>query len=330
MKATSFNLSNDQKEVMKATGHLLIIGGPGSGKTTVSILKAEQITKDLETGQQILFLSFTNSAVFRVLEAVGQHLEIISEVKKRIEVNTYHSFFWKVIKTHGYLIGLPRRIKILTPTAEAVSLSGIRHEYKAEHKLTALQKEERNKKIKKERTRLAMIEGRVCFDLFADYTAEILNGSNKLRELISTAYPYIVLDEFQDTSPEQWNVVKALGKSSTLISLADPEQRIFDFKGADSERLNHFKKEFFPTNFDLCSANYRSQGTDIVIFGNDILNDQYRDSYNGVEFNTFEANPNQAFASLKGHTLQAKKRLIASGKTDWTLAILQSLCLPKD
>jgi DNA helicase-2/ATP-dependent DNA helicase PcrA len=322
MKTVSFDLSDDQKQIIDAEGHLLVVGGPGSGKTTVSILKAEKIATQLKPGQKILFLSFARATVSRVIEAIEQHSGMTKQIKEKIEVDTYHSFFWKIVKTHGYLIGLPRRVSILTPPAEAVALSAIRHEYKAESKLTAVQKEEKHRRSHEERIRLANTEGKLCFDLFANYVVEILSGGNKIRQLICTAYPYIVLDEFQDTSAEQWNVVKSLGKHSTLISLADPEQRIFDFIGADPERLDHFRAEFSPEEFDLRDANHRSQGTDIAIFGNDILKGQYRDSYNGVEFNTFNSNQNQAFATLKGHTLQARKRLIDAGKPDWSLAIL--------
>ena len=315
MKTALFNLSDDQKKVIDAVEHLLVVGGPGSGKTTVSILKAEQIVKQLKLGQQILFLSFARATVSRVFEAIEQHSGITKQIKAKIEVDTYHSFFWKIIKTHGYLIGLPKKISILTPPAEAVALSAIRHEYnKSKSKLTSAQQEEK--------VRLAITEGRVCFDLFANYAAKILSESNKIRQLISTTYPYIVLDEFQDTSAEQWDVVKSLGKNSTLMSLADPEQRIFDFIGADPERLNHFRTEFSPTEFDLRDANHRSHGTDIAVFGNDILKGQYNNYYNGIEINTFNSNKNQAFASLKKHTLQARKRLINSGKSDWSLAIL--------
>lgn len=323
MKTALFNLSDAQKQVIDAAGHLLITGGPGSGKTTISILKAEQNARELECGQQILFLSFARATVSRVFEAIEQYSDITKQAKAKMEIGTYHSFFWRIIKTHGYLIGLPRKILVLAPPAEAVALSAIHHKYKAESKLTTVQKEERDNRIQEEKIRLANIEGRISFSLFANYVAEILKESNKIRQLISTTYPYIVLDEFQDTNPEQWDVVKSLGKDSTLVSLADPEQRIFDFIGADPERLNHFKTEFFPTEVNLQSANHRSQGTDIAIFGNDILKDQYRSSYNGVEFQTFDHNnSNQAFAALKSKTLQSRNRLIKSGKRDWSLAIL--------
>ena len=75
-------------------------------------------------------------------------------------------------------------------------------------------------------------------------------------------YPVIILDEFQDTNADQWRVVQALGQFCTLIALADPEQRIYDFIGADPERLNHFRAAFTPVEVDLSTDNYRSAGTD--------------------------------------------------------------------
>ena len=174
-----------------------------------------------------------------------------------------------------------------------------------------------------ERIRLATEEGTVCFDLFADRVAILLHGSNKVRSLISTIYPYIILDEFQDTSADQWRVVQALGISSTLIALADPEQRIFDFIGADPERLNHFKAAFAPTVHDLAGDNHRSKGTEITLFGNDILTGKFRQNdYRGIGFAPYESNQNQAYASLVGQVLQARKRLIETGRRDWSLAIL--------
>src|SRR5690606_31405276 len=102
-------------------------------------------------------------------------------------------------------------------------------------KLSDEEKAEKHAREEAERIRLATEEGRICFDLFAERVATLLHGSQKVRALISTMYPFIILDEFQDTSAEQWRVVRALGLNSTLIALADPEQRIFDFIGADPE-----------------------------------------------------------------------------------------------
>ena len=318
------DLTPTQKEVMTADGPQLVVGGPGSGKTTVSILKAAKIARErLRPGQRILFLSFARATVSRVFEAIDEERTVTKEEKIRIEVDTYHSFFWRILKAHGYLVGFPRRMTILTPPNEAIALSSIRSGFKAPSKLSDEEKAQKAALEIAERMRLATEEGKVCFDLFAERVATLLHGSVKVRQLVSTMYPFIILDEFQDTSAEQWRAVEAIGKSSTLIALADPEQRIFDFIGADPERLNHFKAAFTPSEHDLAGYNHRSKGTDIAIFGNHLLAGKFRDKpYQGVGFELFASNPNQAFASLVAQVLQARQRLLALGQREWSLAIL--------
>lgn len=316
-------LTKGQKDVLAASGHLLVKGGPGSGKTTVSILKAGQMAAALRPGQRVLFLSFARATVARVLEAIEEETTLTREVRNTIEVDTYHSQFWSLLKTHGYLMGWPRRLSVLTPPSQAASVAEITSDYKALSGLSDAEKAERAARIEAELLRLARKEGRVCFDLFARSVADLLEASLKLRALVASKYPVIVLDEFQDTNPDQWRVVKALGEHCTLIALADPEQRIFDFIGADPERLQHFIDAFAPTVFDLAGDNHRSKGTDIAVFGNDILKGTFtKSTYTGVEFATFASVDVLSMNKLRAETLAARTRLVATGKPDWSMAIL--------
>lgn len=318
------DLTPKQQIVLATAGHQLVTGGPGSGKTTVSILKAAKIAREmLKPGQRVLFLSFARATVSRVLEAIDEEKDVSSDERSRIEVDTYHSFFWRLLKTHGYLVGLPRRISILTPPGEAIALAAIRREYGPDKKLDEAQLAEKRAREKAERDRLAFAEGKVCFDLFADLVARLLEGSAKLRAMTAIAWPCIIFDEFQDTSADQWRVVKALGDRCTLIALADPEQRIFEFIGADPARLDHFKAAFAPTFTELGSDNHRSKGTDILLFGNELLTAKFsKAEYSGISFCLFPSNRNQAYAALVTQVLQARARLIATGRRDWSLAIL--------
>lgn len=320
----AFDLTEKQKEVLSAQGHVLVQGGPGSGKTTVSILKAGKIVREeLEPARSVLFLSFARATVSRVLEAIDEEEALTRELKRQIEVDTYHAFFWRLIKTHGYLLGLKRRIGILTPSSEAVALSAIRNEYKAEDKISEVELAGKKQREHEERYRLANEEGLVCFKLFAKLAGDLLHGSKKISALISNAYPVIILDEFQDTTPDQWHVVKALGRKSRLIALADPEQRIFDFIGADPERLQHYRDEFVCNEFDLCDKNHRSKGTDLAQFANDILKGKFtQESYDGVFYDLFDPNTNQALTKITTKTLEARARLIKDGPKEWSLAIL--------
>lgn len=317
-------LTEKQLEVMASAGHLLVTGGPGSGKTTISILKAAKIAeKDLHPEQKVLFLSFARASVSRVVEAIEHEQSIDRELKRRIEVETYHSFFWRILRAHGYLIGLGRGLEILTPPAEAIALSAVRAKFEADSKLSEEEKATKRAAEDTERQRLALEEGRICFDLFATFVGDLLHGSERLRQLLATMYPVIIFDEFQDTNPGQWHVVQALGVCTRLICLADPEQRIFDFIGADPERLNHFRADFGPKEIDFSDANHRSAGTDIAKFGNDVLAGNFRqDAYVGIDLQGFDPFPDPAMTKLVTTTYAARGRLVAGGRQDWSLAIL--------
>ncbi len=316
-------LTKGQKDILAAGGHLLVKGGPGSGKTTVSILKAGRMVAAMRPGQRVLFLSFARATVARVLEAIAEEATLSREERNSIEVDTYHSQFWHLLKTHGYLLGWPRRLSVLPPPSQAAAVADITSDYKALSGLTDAEKAERGARIEAELLRLARQEGRVCFDLFAPSVADLLEASSKLRALVASKYPVIVLDEFQDTNPDQWRVVKALGEHCTLIALADPEQRIFDFIGADPERLQHFIDAFAPTEFDLAGDNHRSKGTDIAVFGNDILKGTFsKSNYEGIAFEMFSSVDILSMNKLRAETLAARNRLAATGKLNWSMAIL--------
>lgn len=316
-------LTDKQRDILTADGHLLVTGGPGSGKTTIAILKAAKIAEHtLRLGQKILFVSFARATVSRVIEAIEYEQRVPHEQKKRIDVETYHSFFWRILKTHGYLIGLPRRLSILTPPKEAIALSAVRIGWGADSKLNDAAKVQKLEDLNAERLRLARM-GSVCFDLFARYTGDILEGSTRIRKLVAAMYPVIILDEFQDTNSEQWRVVKALGHYSRLIALADPAQRIYGWLGADPERLNHFKESCEPTEVDLGGNNHRSGGTDIAAFGNDILKGEFRNEpYRGIEICLYKPNENEAYTKLIATIYRARKRLIDGGRKPWSLAVL--------
>lgn len=122
-----------------------------------------------------------------------------------------------------------------------------------------------------EKRRLFNTEGILHFDLFTSLGAELLLRSSALAKIVSDSYPVVILDEFQDTNADEWSFIKELGKRSKLIALADAEQRIYEFRGADLARISEFIKQYNPKQCDSGFENNRSSGTDITDFGNDLL-----------------------------------------------------------
>ncbi|WP_406361009.1 UvrD-helicase domain-containing protein [Streptomyces sp. NBC_01579] len=119
---------------------------------------------------------------------------------------------------------------------------------------------------------MAALEGRYVFDLLAETAATLLEGSVAVRTLYSSIYPLVIVDEFQDTNIDQWRAIRALSGASTVICLADPDQRIFGhLPGVDEERLAHAAADLRPARFDLSGDNYRSPDGGLLGYANAVL-----------------------------------------------------------
>ncbi|WP_206796266.1 DEAD/DEAH box helicase [Amycolatopsis sp. MtRt-6] len=247
-------LDDTRVAILDASGHLLIQGGPGSGKTTIALLKAARILATLESEQRVLFLSFSRAAVRQIGDRVAEHLP--RATRDHLEVRTFHAFFLDFVRAHGPLLtGTPA--VFLPPDAE--------NQHKADH----------NGDWEAETECLAR-RGIYVFDQLAATAATVLERSPALRHLYSDRYPLIIVDEFQDTNVDQWRVIQALAENSTVICLADPDQRIYEgfVKGVDEERLQHAIKTLTPTPFDLTGDNHRSAGNGILDYANAVMRNE--------------------------------------------------------
>jgi DNA helicase II / ATP-dependent DNA helicase PcrA len=140
---------------------------------------------------------------------------------------------------------------------------------------------------------------------------------------LADCYPIVILDEFQDTNLDEWRVIAALGQHSSLIALADAEQRIYEFRGADSARIGHFIERFKPRVFDFGKENNRSDGTDIVAFGNDVLTGaNVGKDYTHVTVSRYNYYQDEPLSPVKHAALAARQRLHRAGGDGWSLAVL--------
>ena len=279
---------------LACAGHALALGGPGAGKTHVALVKAQQLVASgtLKPGQKVLFLSFARPTVARIVEKAT---ELISpEELKHLEINTYHGFAWSILRSHGYLLNTATPITLLPPPEAAAHFADV----------DAVAREP-------EMLRLFEEEGRLHFDLFARLVAQLFQRSVRLASIYCDAYPMVILDEFQDTNAQEWELIRQMGRYSRLIALADPEQRIYEFRGADHRRLGEFVEAYQPGGFDFSGENHRSNGTDITVFGNDLLTDRNRGKvYKNVKIVRYGFRRNQSpHFRAKAEVLAALGRL---------------------
>ncbi len=247
-------LDDTRRAILASPGHVLIEGGPGCGKTTIALLKALQELDSLQEEQRVLFLSFSRAAVRQITDRMGGLLG--RTARQRLEVRTFHAFFLELVRSHSRLL-TGRPASFVTPDRERelrADFAGDKEAWDAETR------------------RRASEEGTYVFDLLADTSASLLEGSAAVRNLYSSVYPLVIVDEFQDTNIDQWRAVKALSAASTVICLADPDQRIFGhLPGVDEERIDHAVAHLDPARFDLSQDNHRSPEGGLLAYANAVL-----------------------------------------------------------
>ena len=257
--------------VMACDDHILVIGGPGSGKTTLALRKAiKRIRDGMLPGQSALFLSFSRAAVARILDA--SKLEATKAEQALLSIQTFHAFFWDILKAHAYLLGAPDKLSILLPQDERALSGGIEDDDAGWDEWIV------------ERERLFRVEGRIAFDLFAPNATALMSRSSLLLTSIARRHPIIIVDEAQDTGQYAWQCIQMLAPHTQVLCLADLEQQIFDYlPGVGPERVTAIRDALKPHEIDLGTQNHRSPDSEILAFGDDILSAKPRGApYKGV------------------------------------------------
>lgn len=310
----SFDIDEKRRAVLGASGHCLVMGGPGSGKTTLALMKAvKRIADGLLPGQCVLFLSFSRAAVARIADAAKEH--VFTHQKSALSIQTFHSFFWQILQGYGYLLGSARSISIVLAHDEKAMRDGIERDSPSWQAWEASRRD------------MFHTQGRVCFDLFAPLTAEIMTRAQTVRDRVTARYPLILVDEAQDTGDEQWECVRLLAERSQVICLADPDQMIYDFlPGVGPSRLGNIRAALAPLEIDFERENNRSPGTEIATFARDILLGRVRTSgYKGVSRLGFRSATNERDNAIRTSIGIISKRVKAeTGQAAKSIALIAS------
>ena len=303
-----------RQSVLDEAGHCMVTGGPGSGKTTLALLKAaKRIDNGLNPGQQVLFLSFSRAAVARIADAAKQ--QVSYEKQTALSIQTFHSFFWQILQGYSYLLGLPRQVKILLAHDEKAFSNGI----------------DRNSplwsKWDKTRNKMAYEQGLICFDLFAPLVSSLFKRSNSICSRIARRYPLILVDEAQDTNDQQWDIIRSLSHYSQIVCFADKDQMIYDFlPGVGPARVSQIQEILSPLIVSLGSENNRSPSTEITTFARDIfVNKIGSGSYKGVSRLHFGPSADQRDNAIrKSIPILIKKIIAETGKKPESIALIAS------
>lgn len=255
-----FKPTPGQEHILNTDKSALVKAGPGTGKTRIAIEKARQYIAKLnhESSEEVLFLSFSNAAIYRLASAAK--IRFSKKEKNRVRFMTYHSFAAEILRLYGRFVGLPSKIHIMDTL---------------EQKLVSLEEEwsDSGSNLSQNLLQFARSRGFLAFETLIPLTVRLLSCSQCLRNIIARCYPLILVDEFQDTSEDQWQLLQLLGESSQVIAFADPNQIIYSsLHNVSVERMNEFAswKGIIPSVFS--GKGFRFQQDGILEFAESLLN----------------------------------------------------------
>jgi DNA helicase-2/ATP-dependent DNA helicase PcrA len=261
-------------------GPLLILAGPGSGKTRVVTHRIAHLLRHGIPARQILALTFTNKAA--------------DEMKNRVEalapgqsvwVSTFHRFCARLLREHAPLVGLrenytiydtsdslatlrraidemkidpshftPQQISSAISWAKNNLIAADQYQARAGHPLGAIVA-----KVYPAYQRRLLNSSAVDFDDLLLHVALLLRNNPELRETLDARYRYVLVDEYQDTNLAQYAIVRALSVNyPNLAVTGDPDQSIYGWRGANLSNILEFEKDFPDVNVVRLEQNYRS------------------------------------------------------------------------
>ena len=295
-----FGLSDRQRDAVTHTdGPLLIIAGPGSGKTRVMAHRVAYLIGVTGVSPwKILGVTFTNKAARELLERCER---LVGLGSNELQVRTFHGFCARVLRSDGENVGLKydftiydsddqarviRRIledididpKQFPPRSVLAVISDAKNNLQSPEQLskrTETYRDEVMSRIYEAYEAALHRANAVDFDDLLSKTYTLLEGHTEILEKYQQRYEYLLVDEFQDTNPLQFQVARLLAlKSRNICVVGDPDQSIYSWRHADPSNLTDFQSTFNETKIVTLDQSYRStqiilEAADSVIGNND-------------------------------------------------------------
>ena len=297
------NLNKAQKEaVLHLEGPLLIVAGAGSGKTKVLTSRIAHIIKEKRAfPNQILSVTFTNKAAKEMQTRVSKMLG--SAATGLSWLGTFHSICAKILRKHATAANLSSNFTIIDTDDQTRLIKNICKSENIDIKqlaprfILAIIDRWKNKgyypsdvivnnKDVYEKTILPLykIYQQKLTDLnscdFGDlilHTVKILENYSDIRQIYTTNFKYILVDEYQDTNFIQSKWLNLLSeKTRNLCCVGDDDQSIYSWRGAEIKNFLEFDQVYKNTKVIRLEQNYRSTQNILSVASNLIANNQNR------------------------------------------------------
>ena len=293
-------LSPRQREaVQHENGPLLIVAGPGSGKTRVMAHRVAYLITERDVAPwRILAVTFTNKAARELRERCNS---LVPESADALQVRTFHSFCAQVLRTFPESAGLEPGYSIYDDDDQARTVRRVLDDLGIDQKqfppraLLSVISDAKNRMIGPdvfasttdtyreevaarvyERYEAALkAANSVDFDDLLLKVFLILEGNADLREQYQDRYEYLLVDEFQDTNPLQFHIARLLsGSHRNICVVGDPDQSIYSWRNADPSNLVDFQSTYADATVVTLDQSYRStqlilEAADAVIANNE-------------------------------------------------------------
>jgi DNA helicase II / ATP-dependent DNA helicase PcrA len=234
-------LDPEQRAAAAAAGPLLIVAGPGSGKTrTLTHRIAHQILAGGVPAGQFLAITFTRRAADEMRQRLAA---LCPEQACEITVTTFHGLGLRILREHPDLAGLSGQFGVADEAARLEVATEVTGSERAARKLLAGLADDPEGKLalRKELAARDLVD----FDGLVEIAAALLDGDPAIGAGLHTRWPHVSVDEYQDIDPEQYRLLRGIsGDGAGLTAIGDPDQAIYGFRGADVGIFGRFATDF--------------------------------------------------------------------------------------